>query len=437
MFMAKLQTTISNGLPENKDAFDNHFEQLQSKFKYLSPVTLKIAKMSGFELDPFETGIEDKLQSITSSLLIRTLQLGSCSQAREVLSLFRSDLRKDFVERAVANFESVVKVKYAIYTIFKNDIQGEANRRMVFKEIDLDQRNYGLVEFIETEPILKEAILKKEIKGTFLLPEQMRNECDMYLRKINSYITRYAIAKLRFIATSNNYAIADLVNELKSKAVRSYYRNWLFLSDGHLLSTVKSSVKNTGKNSIKKYTTKSKGRLLQNEDGSYENIQCSLNAGEEFTNSDLNQQIEFNSEQLSSTAEGTHQEMEAAYDLMRAVDRAVIKQPTVAEKVAIQLQFLQPTEKLRSTFISYVSNHPIAQGLQNISNLRTIQEEVCITNSKYQNLICEFCSQEFSDTKFRKKDLMKVNNAVYVELHDKEWDQYTNRYGNSRKSAGI
>lgn len=99
------------------------------------------------------------------------------------------------------------------------------------------------------------------------------NLLEHVLIGISPFLKKFAGTKLRFISTSNNYQVYDLVNELKVKTIQTCRWVYPFRTKDHIFNCCKKSAHNAGINMIYHWTSKKRARLTETDQGDFQNRQ--------------------------------------------------------------------------------------------------------------------------------------------------------------------
>lgn len=145
----------------------------------------------------------------------------------------------------------------------------------VFAINGLSKHDLKLFEMLDTASL---KVLDKNIRaipGDKIYPAKYwQKQCSAVIGDggFQTTVTKFCRARLSFVATSNNWTMGDMVSELNCKAVETFYRVAPFRDELYLKNTAIRSVYNHGIKTIKKFTTKKRGRLNRDEDGSFYNV---------------------------------------------------------------------------------------------------------------------------------------------------------------------
>lgn len=109
-------------------------------------------------------------------------------------------------------------------------------------------------------------------------------------RDLQEYTSKFVYVKLRFLAQSYGFTMAELKSSLLSNAYFALLKQYPnFENEDHLIKLAKVAVHNTGTNLILQQTAKKRNKLLQNSDGTYYRTETPL--------SDDNQSVTKSSEE--------------------------------------------------------------------------------------------------------------------------------------------
>ena len=242
-------------------------------------------------IDPINKGLlpSQKIK-IGNSLVNYVLKVEDFNTATKKIRNITSPQERFFLRiKALDTFNLSVRYKHAVYYLIDKRITDYKTKLQVFEHFGLGKYDLAFFNQIKEDNLMSIKFKSKLICEPITLPEDVTKECSEVLNRIDGYINRYVYKKLRFILTSNNLEPHDIINELKAKAVQTFFFSTLFMSPEHRLNLVKRSLVNHGTNLIYYYTTQAHGRLRNNKDG-FENLCQSLTA----TNSSGQQYDDYN-----------------------------------------------------------------------------------------------------------------------------------------------
>ena len=94
---------------------------------------------------------------------------------------------------------------------------------------------------------------------------------------LRNYVGKFVTKKMAFLMKSYGETRHDLETALKESAVTVWYKQYpRFDSDLHMMNVAKAQIHNTGHTMITSLTSKSRQRLSQNADGSFEAVQVDI-----------------------------------------------------------------------------------------------------------------------------------------------------------------
>lgn len=94
---------------------------------------------------------------------------------------------------------------------------------------------------------------------------------------LRNYVGKFVTKKMSFLMNSYGETRHDLETHLKEAALCAWYKQYpRFDSDLHMVNVAKTQIHNTGQTMITSLTSKSRQRLSQNTDGSFEAVQVDI-----------------------------------------------------------------------------------------------------------------------------------------------------------------
>lgn len=94
---------------------------------------------------------------------------------------------------------------------------------------------------------------------------------------LKNYIGKFVTKKMTFLMKSYGEKRHDLETALKESAILVWYKQYpRFDSDLHMINVAKAQIHNTGQTMITSLTSKSRQRLVQNGDGSFDSLQVDI-----------------------------------------------------------------------------------------------------------------------------------------------------------------
>lgn len=163
------------------------------------------------------------------------------------------------------------------------------NSPMLLKRVSIYAKSYGIsytdaVTMLDPAIMQDPEIVEKVESGTLDLDILYPKLLDMWFNKhqeaLKKHCSRFVSRKLMFLVKSCNIPPTDFVAELLLKGIESYY--WAVPSfydkeDAYKLNFIRRSCTNHGINLINHHTTNKRGRLVRQEDGSFNLLVVSQN----------------------------------------------------------------------------------------------------------------------------------------------------------------
>jgi len=226
---------------------------------------------------------KNDLFTIEMALVRHLLHVSSYRDySRETKPFIKTAIAKQIRNTAMADFAVIVQLKCALLRALRNKENDSDKLKAIFKSFGLSN-HARLIDGLRRDRVYSKAVAKaKEAQIEFANTREISNTCAEILQSIDEYLRKFSYRKLRFIATSNNMKLDDLVADLQIKAIKSFYHVIPFKSPQHTINTIKRAAHNEGINLIKRYTAGKRTRLTADGEGGFNSTLISLfyrNAG--------------------------------------------------------------------------------------------------------------------------------------------------------------
>lgn len=171
--------------------------------------------------------------------------------------------------------------KCVIYKILKENIIDKNIQKSVFKSYGLSYKEYNLYSLLKKEGIIDKCM--KNLSSVKIIYDKnlIKENCTRLVDEIEIWIKKFAKRKLSYIAKYQNLDIDDLIGDLRTKAIQSYYQIIPFVDTyEHSRNYVKRSIHNNGINIIHAANAKKRARLVE-EGGGYNSLFSNIHINRE------------------------------------------------------------------------------------------------------------------------------------------------------------
>jgi len=240
---------------------------------YHIPLLDNILKKSCVEA-PYYLYTTKQVEEIYKSILLFNMRFYSVSEFKKSLAFMP---KKDIQNLNLnVRLDPILLLNFRgfLFYLIKNNI---CNKNEVIKSLDKFELNKQpkeqILRNLDIIPFIRETgVLTNYFKEIFefpkvLDPKEVKDLCIKNIKVLKPSLKNYAYKKLRFIATSNNCTLDDLVSDLVYQACCSCYDLQSKLRSNHLLNSIRQSVTNYGTNLIYFYTAQSRQRIVEEENG--------------------------------------------------------------------------------------------------------------------------------------------------------------------------
>jgi hypothetical protein len=220
----------------------------------------------------------DQIQQIETCLVKHLLLITSCKEySTELKKFFKTPIIKVLRNNMLGNFDFIIRLKFSLLEILSKGYTADNPKiAEIFSMYDLSD-HYVLIDYLREQRLYNKARKRAhEAKIKFAGENHIISECGKLVASLDRYITMFVYRKLSFISKSENIPIVELVDELKEKAISSYYMLIPFHSTEHTFNAVKRAVHNEGINMIKYFTAAKRRRLNNDGDGKFSNTLISI-----------------------------------------------------------------------------------------------------------------------------------------------------------------
>ena len=232
---------------------------------YSTPLINRVVHEAGIEDEYFELARDGQVQIVQGMLLyvLHAYDHKHCRREYYTNDVLTATQASQLRRAAVINGELTVAFKQAIYRLLREPrlASNVETRKRVFVECGLHPQDLPLWNFVHGHA----THLRRVASGFYEPPRDLRAiqlECAEFVQSIEVWIKKFAYRKLRFVATSNNFSLDDIVNDLRIKAVSSYYQIYPKAESlAHHQNMVKRAIHHDGINIITSSTSKSRARL--------------------------------------------------------------------------------------------------------------------------------------------------------------------------------
>ena len=232
---------------------------------YSTPIINQVVHEAAIEDEYFALAREDQARIVQGMLLyiLHGYDHKHCRREYYTNDLLTATHATQLRRAAVINGVLTVAFKQAVFRLLREPrtAASSEDRRRVFVECGLHPQDAPLWNLIQDHT----AHLRMIASSFYEPPRGMADiqiECAAFVQSIEVWIKKFAYRKLRFVATSNNFSLDDIVNDLRIKAVSSYYQIYpKAQSLAHHQNMVKRSIHHDGMNIITDNTSKKRARL--------------------------------------------------------------------------------------------------------------------------------------------------------------------------------
>lgn len=293
---------------------------------------------------------------------------------------------QDIKQKCFESYE-FLKLKIAIYKIIEDNLNRKSDIKLYFKKAELNKSDYLIYEDLRSmeELYLKCKKKARKIEMDIEIPNNVRKNCNELMGNIDGYIKRFVNAKHHFIVKSQGISAEDISNDLRLRAVSTYYHVYPFKPSDAMIGMVKRAIHNHGINLIEYYTTKKRGRIINIEgSGVFESNIHSLDISDD------------NGSAIIDTLDSgfTYESI-----MINTSISNIMKNSKSKERKIMKL-LLRCNSK---SFISFVNNK------LNKKWDSTKQISTNISNDQYLNLIQEYMGM---DTRSFNKKLVRLKNQI-------------------------
>lgn len=204
------------------------------------------------------------------AIVLYGLRLCSAKESSRILRFLHPGDRIRLREVITADVNLILSMKGFIHYLIQNRIYKRLDVIDAFKKFELPICA-DLLNFLQDSKLLDKYSCKIAAKPPALTPKQVEKICVQELKKLDKFTKNYAYSKMRFLTTSNNIDLEDIVMMLKYGTCHTCYNNIGEKRDLYLTNNLKSNISSAGINIIKHYTSNKRQRLIKVQVGDDEN----------------------------------------------------------------------------------------------------------------------------------------------------------------------